>query len=342
MNTGYCFNENHEGHTLAGHPEHAGRLKSVWEHLQRTGLTEALTRIPTRPAPRAALERVHHPSYIEHVQAMCRKGGYLDPDTYVRPGSWEAALHAAGGLLALLQAVIEGSISNGFALVRPPGHHAETDRGMGFCLFNNVAIAARAAQAEYGLERILIVDWDVHHGNATQHTFYEDPSVMFFSVHQYPYYPGTGAATETGKGPGQGTTVNVPFPGGVGDEGYLAVFERLLVPLARRFQPDLILVSAGFDAHWRDPLAAMEVTLSGFAQMTRLVKALAEELCNGRLVFTLEGGYDVEVLAHAVANTLYILSGQEEHVRDPIGQGPMATRQVDHIIAELCAMWNVG
>ncbi len=342
MATGYCLNENHAHHTLNGHPEHAGRLERVWEHLQSTGLATALRRVPTEAASRIALERVHRPEYIDHVRAMCRRGGYLDPDTYVRPGSWEAALHAAGGLIALVREVLTGSLTNGFALVRPPGHHAEADRGMGFCLFNNVAIAARAAQAEWGVDRVLIVDWDVHHGNATQHTFYDDPSVLFFSIHQYPFYPGTGAATERGEGPGEGTTVNVPLPGGVGDAGYLAVFDRLLAPIAQRFRPDLILVSAGFDAHWRDPLAAMEVTLDGFIQMTRRVKEMADTLCQGRLVLTLEGGYDVEVLAHAVANTLYVLAGQDERAQDPIGTGPMATRNVDHLIDELCALWHTG
>ncbi len=341
MRTGYCLNDNHTGHTMPGHPEHAGRLERIRQELEQTGLTSTLTRVPTEPIAREQLLRVHTAEYIDHVHAMSYTEGYLDPDTYVRDGSWDAALHAAGGLVALVREVVAGRLDNGFALVRPPGHHAEADRGMGFCLFNNVAVAARAAQAEMGIGRVLIIDWDVHHGNATQHTFYEDPTVMYVSIHQYPYYPGTGAATERGAGPGEGTTVNIPFPGGVGDEDYLLAFERLIVPLARRFRPDLILISAGYDAHWRDPLAAMEVTLRGFAAMARTVRDMAAELCEGRLVLTLEGGYDLDALALAVVNTLFVISGQEERVTDPLGDGPMAVRRVTHIIEELRALWEV-
>ncbi len=341
MRTGYCLNENHVGHTMAGHPEHAGRLQRVEKVLQETGLAESLVRVPTVPATREQLRRAHTDTHIDHVHEMSYREGYLDPDTYIRDGSWEAALHAAGGVVALVGEVLDGHLDNGFALVRPPGHHAEAQRAMGFCLFNNVAVAARAAQAEWGVERVLIVDWDVHHGNGTQQIFYDDPSVMYFSIHQYPYYPGTGAKDERGTGPGEGTTVNVPLPGGVGDEDYLLAFERLLAPLARRFRPDLILVSAGFDPHWRDPLAAMEVTLTGFAGMAEILLRLAGELCQGRIVFVLEGGYDLDVLAYGVANTLFILSGQSDRVVDPFGQGPMAVRRVPHLIEELCAMWGV-
>ena len=341
MRTGYCLNDNHVGHTLSGHPEHAGRLTRIQELLQSTHLAETLTRVPTRPASREQLARVHTRAHLDHVLEMSYRGGYLDPDTYIRDGSWDAALHAAGGMIALVEKVARGELDNGFALVRPPGHHAEANRAMGFCLFNNVAVAARAAQTEFGLQRILIVDWDVHHGNGTQHIFYDDPTVMFFSVHQYPYYPGTGAKEERGAGPGEGTTVNVPFPGGVGDEDYILVFQRLLVPLARRFRPDIILVSAGFDPHWRDPLAAMEVTLTGFARMAEILLDLARELCHGRIVFTLEGGYDLEALAYGAINTLPVLSGQKEKVRDPLGPSPMAVRRVPHLIEALCQMWEV-
>ncbi len=341
MGTGYCLNDNHIGHTLAGHPEHAGRLERIQQHLKESGLTELLTRVPTVAATREQLQRVHTNDHIDFVYTMSYREGYLDPDTYVRDGSWEAALHAAGGVTALVGEVAAGRLDNGFALVRPPGHHAEANRGMGFCLFNNVAVAARAAQVEHGLERILIVDWDVHHGNGTQHIFYTDPTVMYFSTHQYPYYPGTGSKEERGAGPGEGTTVNVPFPGGVGDEDYRLAFERLLVPLARRFRPDLIVVSAGYDPHWRDPLAAMEVTLTGFAHLTQILLHLAQELCEGRIVFVLEGGYDLDALAYGVINTLFLLSGHKERVTDPLGRSPMEVRRVPELIEELCAMWEV-
>lgn len=341
MNTGYCLNDNHHAHTLLYHPEHAGRLERVGKYLVETGLTQALVRVPVQPVAREHLLRVHTASYIEHVQAMSAREGHLDPDTYIRQGSWEAALHAAGGLVALVREVVAGRLDNGFALIRPPGHHAEADHGMGFCLFNNVAVAARAAQAEWGVERVLIVDWDVHHGNGTQRVFYEDPTVLYFSTHQYPFYPGTGAASERGAGAGEGTTVNVPFPGGVGDEDYQLVFERLLVPLARRFQPDLILVSAGYDPHWRDPLAAMQLTLRGFAALTRLMVDLAAELCDGRLVLTLEGGYDLDALALGVVNSLHILRGETDRVTDPLGTGRLPVRRVADMIDQLCGMWKV-
>ncbi len=341
MATGYCLNENHQKHTMAGHPENARRLERIRAELQAQNLDAQLQRLPTRPATRTELERVHTPSYIDHVYSLSFTEGYLDPDTYVREGTWDAALHAAGGLIELVRAVVSGELDNGFALVRPPGHHAESDHGMGFCIFNNVAVAARAAQADMGIRRVLIIDWDVHHGNATQHTFEDDPDVMYFSIHQYPYYPGTGAATERGIGPGEGTIVNVPLPGGAGDEDYERAFTHLLVPLARRFSPELILVSAGYDPHWRDPLAAMELTLTGFARLTQIVLDLAAELCGGRLVCTLEGGYDLDALAFGVTNTLWVLAGQPDRVRDPLGPGPMAVRSVADRIAEIEALWGL-
>ncbi len=341
MKTGFVLNDNHTRHTLSGHPENARRLESIRDALEQRGLMEHILRVPDRPAERRELERVHTPAYIDHVYAMSFEEGYLDPDTYVRDGTWEAALHAAGGLIDLVRAVVEGTLDNGFALVRPPGHHAEADHGMGFCIFNNVAVAARAAQEDMGIGRVLIVDWDVHHGNGTQHTFEADPTVMYFSVHQYPYYPGTGAAEERGIGPGEGTIVNVPLPGGVGDDGYEYAFRRILVPLARAFKPDLILVSAGYDPHWRDPLAAMELTLEGFRRLTRILMDLAEELAHGRLVFTLEGGYALDALAYGVTNTLWQLAGHPERVEDPLGHGPMATRDVRDRIDVIARLWNL-
>ncbi len=342
MRTGYVLNDNHIRHASPGHPESPRRLEHIRHHLQESEVHTRLVRVPSQPATREQLERVHTPEYIDHVLEMSYREGYLDPDTYVCDGTWDAALHAAGGTIALVKEVVEGRLDNGFALIRPPGHHAEADHGMGFCIFNNVALAARAAQVEAGIGRVLILDWDVHHGNATQHTFYEDPTVMYFSIHQYPYYPGTGAIEERGAGPGEGTIVNVPLPGGVGDEDYVYILEGLLVPLARRFRPDLILVSAGYDPHWRDPLAAMEVTLTGFARMTRVVRNLAQEVCGGRLVFVLEGGYDLDVLAYAVVNTFHILLEEEDRVVDPIGPGPMSVRSVRDRIEQLRRLWGVA
>jgi acetoin utilization deacetylase AcuC-like enzyme len=241
------------------------------------------------------------------------------------PRSYEVALYAAGGVLAAVEAVIKGEVDNAFALVRPPGHHAIHDRAMGFCIFNNVAIAAKFALSKFNLKRVLIADFDVHHGNGTQDAFYADPKVLYFSTHQYPFYPGTGWLDETGMGEGEGTTVNFPMAAGWGDEEYWRAFNEVLVPVARRFQPQLILVSAGFDAHWADHLAMMRVTITGFAQMVMILKELAAGLCQRRLVFTLEGGYNLRVVASSMKATFDVLLGNSE-IDDPLGKAS-ATRK---------------
>jgi acetoin utilization deacetylase AcuC-like enzyme len=212
-------------------------------------------------------------------------------------------------------------VDSAFALIRPPGHHATPWQAMGFCLFNNIAIAAKHALANLGIERLLILDFDVHHGNGTQEAFYSDPSVLYFSTHQYPFYPGTGAIEETGSGEGEGTTVNMPLPGWCGDEEYLRTFEQVLAPVARRFQPQLILVSAGYDAHWMDNISSMQVSISGYVQMAGIIKGLAAELCGGRLVFALEGGYNLPALAASIRATLDVLLGNPGGA-DPLGQPP--------------------
>jgi acetoin utilization deacetylase AcuC-like enzyme len=240
---------------------------------------------------------------------------------------------AAGGLVEATEAVLSGQVDNAFALVRPPGHHALQQRGMGFCLFNNVALAARYALAERGLDRILIVDFDVHHGNGTQDEFDTDPAVMLISTHQYPHYPGTGHWNETGHGDGTGSIVNVPLEGGVGDEGFARILQEIVGPAAWRFQPQLILVSAGYDAHWDDPLAYMQLTVSGYANIARALKDLAHELCDGRLVFTLEGGYHLEALAYSILNTFAVLLGDDDwQLVDPLGPSPRRERPVNGII----------
>jgi acetoin utilization deacetylase AcuC-like enzyme len=259
---------------------------------------------------------------------------WLDPDTYVGPRSFAAAVRAAGAVLTALDSVMQGESENAFALVRPPGHHAVAARAMGFCLFNNVAIAARYASSRYQLRRVLIVDFDLHHGNGTQDAFYEESSVLYFSTHQYPYYPGTGHYQETGRGAGEGFTVNVPLPAGVGDEGYDRVFNEVLVPVARRYRPQLILASAGFDAHWADPLGMMLLSVSGYAAMTRTLLMLADELCAGRLVFTLEGGYNLNALAAGVGATFAGLLGDAQ-AADPLGPPRQAEQPVDGIIASV-------
>jgi acetoin utilization deacetylase AcuC-like enzyme len=321
MEVGYTFDETYLLHEERGHPESPERLRAILRALEGAKILEDLQRVEPIPVDRGLLEQVHPPDYVKLVwQVSARGGGYLDADTYVNLASWEAACLAAGGAVEVTQAVLSGKINSGFALVRPPGHHAEHKRGMGFCLFNNVAIAAQSA-LNAGLDRILIVDFDVHHGNGTQDIFYETSQVLFFSVHQYPFYPGTGAANEIGVHAGEGYTVNVPLHAGIGDDGYRTVFEELLMPIAHRYQPDLILVSAGFDPHWADPLAGMRLSVRGFAQLVRILQALAGELCGGRLVLVLEGGYHLNALAQSVLACFQVLRGVNQ-INDTLGPPP--------------------
>jgi acetoin utilization deacetylase AcuC-like enzyme len=244
---------------------------------------------------------------------------------------------AAGGLLAALEALMAGRIANGFALVRPPGHHATPDAGMGFCLLNNVAIAARHALTFPQIERVFIADIDVHHGNGTQDVFETDPRVFYFSTHQYPLYPGTGHWSEVGRGEGKGTVLDVPLPAGVGDADYARVYEELVWPLVRRFRPHLILVSAGYDAHWKDPLAMIQLSLSGYSHLLRELVAMADELCAGRILFTLEGGYHLAALAYGVLNTFYALL-REEQVVDPFGLSAIKGPDVSPLFDRLKAL----
>ena len=258
----------------------------------------------------------HGREYVREVGRRCKEGeSYLDGgDTVVCPDSFEAALLSAGAGLTAVDQVIDGKCDNVFCAVRPPGHHAENSQAMGFCLFNNAAISARYAQTQKGLDRIMIFDWDVHHGNGTQNSFYSDPSVFYSSIHQFPFYPGTGAGDETGTGDGLGTTLNFPMPAYSQDADYMAVLENKLVPKIFEFNPDLIILSAGFDAHQNDPLANMEISTACFGAMTKMILATAEEVCQGRLISLLEGGYDHSALGDSVASHLgNLLSLDSEH-----------------------------
>lgn len=289
-------------HTGLGHPERPERLTAILARLEQSNLLARLVPIPPTPASTDWIAKVHHPDYIRRVAADCRDGvGYVDsPDAPASTDSYDVAIHAAGGVLAAVDAVIQGKVRNAFCAVRPPGHHALTNRAMGFCLFNNVAIAARYLQSKHKLARVLIVDWDVHHGNGTQAAFYADPTVLYFSTHQFPFYPGTGSATETGEANGRGFTLNAPLPPGTDDAQYQRVFQTVLQPAAAAFRPDFLLVSAGFDAAEGDLLGAMRLTPEGFATLTRIVKQIADEQCQGRLVTVLEGGYHLDRLAACV------------------------------------------
>ena len=311
---GIVKDERYMNHQMgAQHPESPKRLEAIYAMLEEPDMKGIFTEVPVVRAERDALLLVHSADYVDRIASTDGKEyTYLDPDTQTSAGSYEAALLAAGGLCKAVSMVHAGEIDNAFALARPPGHHAEKERAMGFCLFNNVAVGARYAQQYLGMGRILIVDWDLHHGNGTQHSFEEDPSILYFSTHQYPYYPGSGAFRETGRGPGEGFTVNVPLSVGCGDGEYVGIFEKILRPIALDFKPEMILVSAGFDIYEGDPLGGMNVTPTGFAGLTRSIMEIANSCCGGKVVLTLEGGYNVHGQRDSVREVLKALSGVSE------------------------------
>ncbi|MFO0748052.1 MAG: histone deacetylase [Myxococcota bacterium] len=312
-------------HTGPHHAESPARLESV---LQAMEGVDVLHRTP-RPATFEALARVHAPAYVQAMTGLADQHALLDPDTPISPGSIEAAYLAAGAVISAVEAVVGGECQNAFAAVRPPGHHAERAQAMGFCVFNNVAIAAEHARHVLGVERVLVVDWDVHHGNGTQHRFYDRRDVLFFDLHQHPFYPGTGALREVGVGPGEGYTVNVPLPAGLSDGDYRLAMEELLVPVAAAFEPDLVLVSAGFDAHRDDPLGEEYVTDDGFAMLAGVVRQIARTHCDGRLVMTMEGGYDLGALGRSVRAVNEVLLGMTPpESRGPTPSGERAVREV--------------
>ncbi|MFC1902832.1 histone deacetylase [Chloroflexota bacterium] len=329
MSAGFVYDPIYQKHDTGQHVENARRLESIISHLEQTGLKQQLMPIEPRAASVEELSAVHHKENIAHVHDVAQRGGgWLDPDTVMSPASYEAALYAAGGAIRATEAVISGEAESAFALVRPPGHHATPRRAMGFCLFNNVAVAANYALAKFDLERVAIIDFDVHHGNGTQEIFYDKPQVLYISTHEYPFYPGTGDVDETGSGTAKGTTVNIPLRSGCGDDEYLKVFEEIVVPVTRRFNPQLVMVSAGYDAHRDDMLALMQVTTTGFARMVRIIKKLADELCGGRLVFSLEGGYNLDALAESVKATFEVLLGKVD-IEDSLGQSPRGSAGPD-------------
>jgi acetoin utilization deacetylase AcuC-like enzyme len=323
VSLGYVLDEIFVTHRApSGHPERPARAEAVRDALTAAGIHKLGTLVPVRPATDDELVRVHAAGFLDELaQIVPGQSGWIDPDTYFSPGTWAAARAAAGSACQLAMDVLHGRHSQGLAIVRPPGHHATRDRAMGFCLFNNVAAAAAAARAT-GAARVAIVDWDVHHGNGTQDIFWDDPNVLYLSVHQYPYYPGTGAPTEIGGNTAIGATINVGLPGGAGDADYAAVFDHVFVPALVAFKPDLILVSAGFDAFEHDPLAGMRVTHAGFAAMAARLRAVADRCAGGRIIAVLEGGYDLDGLAGGMTGVLTALSGPALALHDAIALPP--------------------
>lgn len=324
-------------HTKAGHPENARRVDAILSVLETEGVLPDLVPIEPVLATQEQLTLVHDERLIDLVRlASTHGGGLLDADTYTTPASYEQARLAVGISCLLVDRIMEGSATNGIGLIRPPGHHAEIDWVGGFCLFNNVAVAARHAQTKHAVNRVVIIDYDVHHGNGTQNIFYEDPTVLYISLHIFApfFYPGTGVLNEIGAGSGKGANLNIPLGPGAGDNCYRLAFNEVIIPRITSFRPDLILVSAGFDAHWSDPLANASLSLAGYADISRYIADLANEVCDGKLLFLLEGGYMLKALGYGVLNVVYVLADRDE-VNDPMGPSSQSEPNITNLLSKL-------
>lgn len=319
MKVGIVYDPIYLKHDTGDHPESPRRLRAILYKLQETGLWKKLEHIVPKPASDQDLLRVHSEKHVEYIRRLASEGGgRVDADTVVSRHSFDSAVYAAGGVVTALEAVVSGEVNSAFALVRPPGHHSTRDRAMGFCLFNNVAMAAAYALEKYKFNRVLILDFDVHHGNGTQDIFEREPRVSYISVHESPLYPGSGAVCERGVG----NIFNVPLPPFSGADEYIRIYDEIVMPVASRFKPEIILVSAGFDAHWRDEIASMRLSISGYSDILRRINALAGEFCKGRVVLSLEGGYDPEALSSGVEAVFDVLLGAPDAL-DLLGTGPV-------------------
>ncbi len=325
----------------AFHVESPKRIEAIYRMVEDE-ISFPYLEIKPRMAEEEEIEAVHSHSYVQAIKETSGKERViLDPDTATSARSYEVALLAAGGLLQAIDSIMGGEVQNAFALIRPPGHHAESSRAMGFCLFNNVAVAAEYLRKKYGMQRILTVDWDLHHGNGTQHSFYERNDILYFSTHQFPHYPGTGYWDETGRGEGEGFTVNVPLSYGKGDEDYLFIYRNILSPVAEAYKPEFILVSAGFDIYKNDPLGGMRVSESGFGAMTSDLLSLAQRFCQGRLLVTLEGGYDPQGLQQGVKQVLLQLGSKGEKPDIDIKISPETEKELAPVMETQKKYWKL-
>jgi acetoin utilization deacetylase AcuC-like enzyme len=337
----YFYPEGHAAHVLAGHPECPERVEAIRSALQSAGWWEPYPKLEPLPLPEEVLHTVHSPAYLSLLEMACRRGGRLDPDTYVTPASWQLAYRSAGGAVAVADAVWRGVARRGFALCRPPGHHALRGQGMGFCLLNNIALASEYLHQCGGAQRLAIVDLDLHHGNGTQDIFWQRDDVLFISVHQLPLYPMTGKLNQIGEGPGKGFTANFPLLPGAGDQAYRAIMGRLILPLLDRFAPQMILVSFGFDAHWLDPLGNLQLSAGVMGELLHHLCHWADEHAQGKLAVFLEGGYDLDVAAacsQAVVAALLDLS-----IDDSLGLSPQGESMVwQRMLVEANQIWGMG
>ena len=316
----YFYPEGHAVHYEAGHPERPERVEVIRIALQQLGWWDEYPHVSPLTLPDRVLHTVHSPAYLNLLEISCRRGGHLDADTYLTPASWRLALAAAGGAAAVAQAVWRGEARHGFALTRPPGHHALRGQGMGFCLLNNVALAAELLIQTENAKRLAVVDLDLHHGNGTQDIFWRRGDVFYISTHQSPLYPGSGALEEMGEGDGKGCTANFPLPPGAGDSAFVTLMDELILPLLERYDPEMILVSYGFDAHWSDPLGHLLLSVDGYRNMISRLVDFADEHCEGRLGIFLEGGYNLDAAAACSSSIVAALLGRS--FADPMGMSP--------------------
>lgn len=340
---GIVYHPDYLIHTNHGHPERKERLEAIRELLNEPDFHEITVMLEPEYADLSDITLVHSADHVNFIDSACKKNqDFLDMDTYIVPESYRVALLSSGGAITGLKETMEGSARKVFALVRPPGHHAEKDRAMGFCLFNNIAIAARVAQRDFGLKKIAIIDWDVHHGNGTQNAFYEDDGVLFISLHQSPAYPGTGHIDDTGNGKGEGFNINIPLSGGNGDGDYLKIFQDIVVPVLEDYGPQLIMVSAGQDSHIKDPLAGMNVTEEGYFYMAAALKEVARESAEGRMLLCLEGGYHLEAQSKSVGKVIESLSRAEVDFKaaaQNIASGPAVDKRIEQVKEKMSPYW---